>query len=375
MQISRRFICILVAFLLISAQLYIPIISNKNISLILPHFRLYLILLCLLVQNIEDKVYKKTLIEKGGKDRLEVKRCLFNKCVSKKEGGGIYVGSSTTSEIIFLLSNTGFYQCKATAGDAFYSLTKESVISGSCIEKCEYNAFFAKSKTIVNIKQMTISNSKLDTSIDSNRIEISRINLTNNLNQFKVVSNLENSVISNSNFDRNSGSSSFISFDSSASRQSNLNGCNFIDNKYSFLVSFRTPSLTFDRCSFINDKTSKYSQEETNFVMNNCMYSEGQSEVNAKAMPKGLLNNPFFVTRSTIVNDLGSIVECWNKMSGGSSPSHSKSSTESSKVGKILGLTVLIGGIIACIVYFAIKYGQNYCKNSKRGDTMPLFYT
>lgn len=326
-------------------------------------------------EYIEDKIYMKTLIEKGDKDRLEVKRCLFNKCVSKKEGGGIFVGSST-SDIIFLLSNTGFYQCKATVGDAFYSQTKESIISSSCITKCEKNAFFAKSKMTLNIMQVTITSSKLDTIIDSNKIEVSRINLSSNMNQFKVVSNFENVIISNSNFDKNSGSSSFIVFDSSVSRQSSFNGCNFINNKYSFLVSFRTSSLIFDRCAFIDDKSNRYSQEESNFVMNNCMYSDTQNEVNAKAMPKGLLNNPFFATRSTIMNDMGPTEECWNKMSGGGSSSNSNySKSDSSKIGKFIGLTVLIGATIAFVAYYAIKYGRNYCKLSKRGDQTPLFYT
>lgn len=325
-------------------------------------------------ESIEENVYKKTLVEKGDKDRLEVRRCLFYKCVSKKEGGGIRVGSST-SDIFFILASTGFYQCKALSGDAFYSQTKESVISNICIKKCEKNAFIAKSKTIVNILQASITNSKLDTKIDSNRIEISRINLSSNTNSFNIASTFENSIISNSNFGENTGSS-FIVFDSSASRQSTITSCNFINNKYSYLVSFMTSSLTFDRCSFIDDKTSRYVKEDSSFIMNNCVYSEAQNEVNAKSMPKGLLNNPFFSSRSTIMNDIGSTYECWNKMPAGNSDnSQNYNNSSSSKVGKVIGIIIIVGGIVALIVFFAVRYGKNYCILSRRGDQTPLFYT
>ncbi|KAK8899873.1 hypothetical protein M9Y10_002196 [Tritrichomonas musculus] len=321
--------------------------------------------------SFEDKIYTKTLVEKGDKDKLEVKRCLFMKCVSKNKGGGIYV-SSSSSEIFFLISNTGFYQCKASAGDAFYSQTKETIISNACIKKCEKNAFYAKSKVIVNVLQTTISDSKLDTEIDSNRIEISRINLSSNHNSFKIISNFDNTVISSSNFGNNQGSTYFISFETSASRQFNLNNCNFINNKYSSLVSFLSSSLTFDHCSFIDDHSSKFCREDSNYVMSNCMFSETQGEVMAKAMPKGLLNNPFYTSRTTVMNDIGSTAECWNKMSGNT---NSDSRSSSSRVGKIIGVIVLLGVIVGVVAFLLVKFGRNRCKIVKRGDQTPLFYT
>ncbi|OHS97744.1 hypothetical protein TRFO_35948 [Tritrichomonas foetus] len=314
----------------------------------------------------EDKVYKKTLVDSGGSSRVEIKRCLFLKCTSSGEGGGIKIGNDN-SETSFLISSTGFSQCKASVGDAFYSQTKDLSISSSCIDTSLNNAFYAKEKSLISLSQTTVSNSKLNVNMICLRAEISRINVSGSINQIKIKAAAENLVITNSNFGQNSGETMLI-FETPGSREILFHSCNFIQNRYEYLVSFQGAMCRFAECSLMSDQSSKYSREGNGFVMANCKFSESEVEVKNRIPLQGDYSGCTFNTQITINNDMGQTYQCWDKMS-------SDNSSSKSKAASITVSVIFVGIVIAVLVVGIVYFGKRRCKSSKLGDQIPLFYT
>ena len=105
-----------------------------------------------------NQVFEESLIETSS--AVNIQSCLFLKCSSIDNGGGMQVVLPYSTVQI---SNTGFTNCKTTAnGGAFYVVSKQFSFDESCISICsadEYDAFYYSNQKFNNedeIKQTYI---------------------------------------------------------------------------------------------------------------------------------------------------------------------------------------------------------------------------
>lgn len=323
------------------------------------------------MDSIEDKTYTQTLVDKGDLPQFDVRNSLFMKCVSESEGGGIRMGSEI-SETIFTILYTGFTQCKALNGDAFYSQTRELVLMASCIDLCPNTAVYAKAKSTVRFTQATITNSRLDSPLSSNILEITRSNISKNTNQLNLKSTAYNLIMSNINYLSNTGPMSLLLFDTPTATEIVLNGCNFVDNRYDYLLSYRCPAFRITECSFVDDHCTKYSAElpsSYSFILTNCKFSVTIEELQLKLPSNKILNGPQFNQRITVINDVGLTEQCWARVSSGSG-------SRKSSFAKYTFIFIVFALIVGGVGFLAYNFLKGKCKIPfTRQDQVPLFYT
>ncbi|OHT17314.1 hypothetical protein TRFO_12453 [Tritrichomonas foetus] len=316
-------------------------------------------------ENVKDKTFSKTYSNDGKYSSLEVSQCLFLKCSSDKNGGGINIGSDK-SETKLTISDTGFYQCKANGkGDAFYCQTGSITCKQSCIDECRNNAFFASENSDSLFDQFFISHSKLDSEISksANSLKLSNLNLSKNTGTIIISATCSQPTVEKCDFYMNVGDN-LLKFTGKYSTME-ISNCNFAKNSFTksiiSLGSNTCCELSFSH--FIDDLSATFTDQKT--TVTRCVFSESEEKVKEKFSQDSFINrftNEFEKTQ-TSTNKFAETGNCWNKIPKTREPIEFNRNT----IIAAGGAAVLVIGLLLIICRVCRKRGFT--------DQMPLIYT
>lgn len=285
-------------------------------------------------EDQENKKFSKRYSDKGENTKVNIINCLFLKCTSKENGGGIFIGSPT-SQTIFTLESSGFSGCQSKNGDAFYSQTKSMTCQNCCIDKCSNSAFYVNEEDKFNFQSNSISNSKLNSDIERspNFKTFEFINLSFNTDTIRISSTLESELtLSSCEFNSNAGDHLFI-----ISLQCNMFSIfnsNFINNNFaSAIVNIKKNQIKIlESCFFIEDLSKRYvtydeSSTYYQLRLTNCVFSGSNSQEKEKLPKKFTSVDCVYQKKYTATFAFSGTKECWNKMPKTLPPIHLDANT------------------------------------------------
>ena len=298
-----------------------------------------------------DKTFSSTLKDDGQFSKYTVTNCLFHKCESKENGGGIKIGNPASSTI-FTLSNTGFSECKGAKGDAFYCETKRLEATSTCISLCPNNAFyFSGAQSELSLNNFFVSSSALNINSNIDRFELDYSNISKNSQGFEI--SATSSSLDYCNFIQNEGKTmlSWIS-----KNPPYLSYSNFIQNKYTLLLQF---TGRVDKSSFIEDQSETISQ--ASITLSYSYFDLDEQAVKKKTSSNLISCN--YSSRVTATFDFSPTEGCWNKMPKTKEPTQ----INTTKIIPAIAVTILIIGML--FTFFKL------CRRSGSTDQVPLIYT
>lgn len=319
------------------SHFFSPIFYSQNVREYNLHLSSFSFILSTAVvlssEDQENKKFDKRFSDKGELSKVNIMNCLFLKCTSKENGGGIFIGSST-SITSFSLKSSGFYQCQSKSGDAFYSQTGSMSCQNCCIDKCSNSAFYASEKKFFEFVNNYISHSKLNSDINqspSNTI-FEYVNLTYNTDSIRISSTVESEqILSACEFNSNAGDCLFIISLPANILEFSIQYSNFKNNNFANSI-FDIKSKQYNRfqqCFFYEENSHYYARFPSNsqLRLDNCVFSGTESSEKAKFSSEPRFNDCNFVKSLTTNIVFSETKECWNKMPKTLPPIHIDANT------------------------------------------------
>ena len=282
-------------------------------------------------EDQENKKISKRFADNGELSKVKITYCLFLKCTSKENGGGIFIGSSS-SITTFTLKSTGFFQCQSKKGDAFYSQTGSMSCQNCCINKCSNSAFYVNEKQSFDFQYNCITNSKLNSDIEQtpefNNFDF--VNLSYNTDAIKISSESDSEIVlASCEFNSNAGDSLFIvssqNINTFSIQNSNFNNNDFINTIVN--IKSKTYYNSLSLCFFNEDNSKYYFQCSSTLRINKCVFSGTESKEKEKFPQTAKLSECTFVKILTTNIAFPATNECWNKMPKTLPPIHLDANT------------------------------------------------
>lgn len=320
-------------------------------------------------EDQENKRFNKRFSDSGELSKIKISNCLFLKCVSKENGGGIFIGSKT-SDTDFTLQSTGFKQCQSKNGDAFYSETRSITCQSCCIDNCINSAFYANEKKTLNFQSNFISNSKLNSNIkQSPQFKFESVNLSFNTDSIHITTESVHDfevVITDCELNSNAGEDLFVvslPYAIDFSIQNTI----FQNNNFAHsIVNVKdAPFIRLVECYFKEDNSKYYLlyPSRSTFQVRDCYFSDTETKEQSKFLTTFRCFGCKYdnsITTKIIFSDTH---QCWNKMPKTLPPIHLDSKT----IFTFGAVIILVVGFIFIVI--KLKNRNRY------GNQMTYMYT
>lgn len=302
-----------------------------------------------------------------------VSQCLFINCKSDDNGAALCISSEY--DLTVEIEKTGFTSCKTEGkGGSFYLDVAKLLVSSCCFDDCSANS---NSLFITKVDQCAFS--------DNYFSNIQTQQSKSNMAEIDCIGDLE---FFNSNFTKNEATKAtgivhFITnklafkeaiFESNKAKSIfSLKG-RHLNTQYLFHINFVKNSgteyllnveqtSTFDKCSFMKDKSDKIAS--TYSIFQNCLFSDKDPNFGRIVYTSACNVNVDFQTFEIEINPskycwmLNSKTKTKPKQPDDDPVDEEKSSTEKAAIGVSTVLAIFV-------VVVVIVLGYLYCKNKKR---------
>ncbi|OHS99375.1 hypothetical protein TRFO_34187 [Tritrichomonas foetus] len=320
--------------------------------------------------NLKDRTYSQTYIQKENVNSITIDHCLFLRCKSQEEGGAMKIVNENSNVDLTIL-NSGFSDCYSKKGDAFYCITKKLYCKNCCIDKCGNSAFYSHSNGVFFLEYVLLSNSKLNSTIESVHSAkdiIKSSNITNNQNGISISVDFSQISLSFCFFSQNSGEF-FFSFSHKVYKvfDYHFESDVFLENKFSgrLIESTKTGSTVhFKDSAFIHDDINMYTSLKT--TISDCTFSlANEREVRNKFSAVTIYSGNKFGQENYTTQNYGITQQCWDLIP-----------TEKSQFQFDFSKNLIISGgatflLAVCLVFVICSC----CRTKRYSDQIPLMYT